>query len=650
MTIKFLPITVDYEKNSFVPSHDAYVNFWLDSVNNMEEFWDQQAHMIPWIKRYDAVWKKPEGSDDAFVGKWFINGKLNVASACVDRFVEKYGDEKALIWVSEEDTGGNVPKTREYTYNDLSLAVNQVANLLKAHKVKKGDRVGIWMPMIPELLITQFACAKLGAVAVVVFSGFSAKNAEERFSDSHCKVIVTADGGKRRGKDFALRSTLSLEFIESEFLEKIITYNNCSLPYVHCSKDISWNSLVPLMSTQCDPEPMCAEDPLFLLYTSGTTGKPKGILHTTAGYLLYSMTTMKYVWGIHGLLSPHEEKAREVWFCTADIGWITGHSYITYAPFALGSLIIMYEGVLTYPAPDRMFSLIDRYKVSHLYTAPTLLRQLASFGDELTKNHLLSSLRVLGSVGEPIHPETWRWYHEKVGKGRCPIVDTYWQTETGGYLISPIAGATSLRAGSCSFPFLSIQAKILREDGTEADLLEKGLLCIAKPWPGMMRTIYKDHNRFLESYLERFPGYYFTGDEAYKDNEGYIWILGRSDDVIKVSGHRLGTAEIEANIAAFPGVVESAVIAIPDEIKGNAIVSFVVSKTKMSQEDIKAHVRTTHGPISVPDKVFFVEDLPKTRSGKIVRRLLKSIFLGQPIGDTSTLINPEVLEAIRCVF
>jgi acetyl-CoA synthetase len=637
------------EQNAYIPSQEIYRDFWNESVVNFEKFWDGQAQEIPWISPYSTVWERPHGEEDAFVGKWFAQGKLNVASICVDRWASKHGDETALIWIGEADTE-NSPLTRTYTYQDLSVAVNQAANLLKEQGVCKGDRVGIWMPMTPELPITQLACAKIGAVSVVVFTGFSAANAEDRFSNACCKVIVTADGGTRGGKPFALRSTLSHAFIQQDFLKRIITYSYLSLPYTHSKKDISWNSQIGLMSAECAPEPMDSEDPLFLLYTSGTTGKPKGIVHTTAGYLLYSITTMKYVWGIHGFLFPEETKNREIWFCTADIGWITGHSYITYAPFALGSVVVMCEGLLTYPTPEKLYSLIDRYKVSHLYTSPTLLRQLASYEDSLLLKYPMDSLRVLGSVGEPILPKTWHWYHEKIGKSRCPIVDTYWQTESGGYLLSPIAGATILRPGSSSFPFLSILPKILREDGSEAATGEKGVLCISQPWPGMLRTVYGNHNRFLKEYLGQFPGHYCTGDEAYKDEEGYIWILGRTDDVIKVAGHRLGTAELEAVIATFPGVIEAAVTTIPDTIKDNAIIVFAVGKEPISSRDLQNHLRTAYGPIAVPEKIVFVSDLPKTRSGKIVRRLLRNLYLGKDVGDTSTLINPDVIEGITAAI
>lgn len=639
----FYPNAVESDQKKTIDAMDAYPELWKYSIENTELFWDTQAQMIPWIKPYKNILKRNDEND--FVGSWFDQGRLNATDVCIDRWVKDHGDKTALIWVSEEDTG-IVPKTRVFTYKDLSDYINQVANLLKSCGVRRGSRVGIWMPMIPEVIVTQFACAKIGAVSVVVFSGFSAANAEQRFEAAGCEVIVTADGGRRKGKDFVLRNLLSTEFIESPTVSKIITYQNLSLPYSTTLKDLSWNEPVSSMPTCCDPEPMDAEDPLFLLYTSGTTGKPKGILHSTAGYLIYAMSTMKHVWDINGLLPSQEEREREVWFCTADVGWITGHSYLTYAPFALGTTVILYEGVPTYPRPDRFFALIDRYKVTHFYTSPTLLRQLSSYKDTYSSKYALDSLKVLGTVGEPIDPTTWQWFYEQVGKSRCPIVDTYWQTETGGYVLSPVAGKTKLKPGSCGGPFFSIQPKILREDCTETDIGEKGYLCICHPWPGMMRTIFQDHDRFTKDYLKRFPGYYFTGDEAYKDADGYIWIAGRADDVIKVSGHRLGTAELEAAVNSFPGVVESGAIAIPDEIKGSSIVMFVVGEKPILFSEIKDHVKKILGPVAVPDTVYFVPDLPKTRSGKIVRRLLRNILLKEKISETSTLINSELVEEL----
>lgn len=630
--------------NPSVSSREEYENLWRYSVDHCEPFWDAQAQMIPWISPYTTVWERADAND--FVGTWFNRGKLNVTSVCVDRWTQHHSNKTALIWVGEEETQQK-SCSRQFSYQELSDYISQCANYLKQCGVRKGSRVGIWMPMIPEALVTQFACAKLGAVAVVVFSGFSAANAEERFLNAGCDVIVTADGGRRRGKLFPLRDSFSSSFLEHPAISTIITFSNVGLSFKSTDKDSSWNEHVPLMSSECAPEPMDAEDPLFLLYTSGTTGKPKGILHSTAGYLLYAMSTMKNVWGVHGLLSPTPTEDREVWLCTADIGWITGHSYLTYAPFALGMKVIVYEGVYTYPEPDKIYSLIERYDVSHFYTSPTLLRQLSSHKDVYTSQYRLESLRVLGTVGEAIDPTTWHWFFEQVGKSRCPIVDTYWQTETGGYLLSPIAGVSHLKPGSCSGPLFSIHPKILQEDGSEAAQGEKGLLCISQPWPGMMRSIYQDHERFKKEYLERIPGYFFTGDEAYRDADGYIWIVGRADDVIKVSGHRMGTAELEAAANSMPSVFESAAVSVPDPIKGSSIALFIVGEQNLRTTDIQDHMKRTLGPIAVPDQVFFVPDLPKTRSGKIMRRLLKNILLDQPITETSTLINPELIDELR---
>lgn len=634
------------EENSFISSLSSYNDLKSAAVADPETFWHAQAQTIPWISPYTAVWSRSSGNNDPFVGQWFVNGKLNAASICVDRWAERHGTATAMIWVAEDDDATN-PHYRIISYGTLARDVNRVANLLKEQGVRKGDRVGIWMPMIPELPITQLACAKIGAVAVVVFTGFSNSRAEERFTNAQCKVIVTADGGRRKGCSFPIRSTLSTSFIDQPFLSSIITFDHVSLPYTKTDKDRSWNGLVAIMPDTCLAEAMDSEDPLFILYTSGTTGTPKGIVHTTAGYLIYAMTTMRYTWDIHGLLFPQKNFAREVWFCTADIGWITGHSYVTYAPLALGTIVVLFEGLPTHPSPETLYSLIDRYQVSHLYTSPTLVRQLAAHGEASAAKYSLKSLRALGSVGEPILPETWQWYHKNLGKSRCPIIDTYWQTETGGYLLTPISGVTSLRPGSCCHPFLSIQAKILRDDGTEAQKGESGHLCICNPWPGMMRTIFSDHNRFVREYLDRFPGSYATGDQAVQDSDGYIWILGRTDDVVKIAGHRLGTSELEAAVATFPDTVESAVVAIPDPIKDNALIVFIVAKQPVTQHAIQRHLREVYGPIAVPKQVISVSDLPKTRSGKIMRRLLRNLYLGNPVGDISTLINPEVLANIQ---
>ena len=629
-------------KHPHITSHEEYLNLWKYSIENPLAFWHQEAQALPWMTPYNDVWQPPKGQGDAFVGRWFTGGNLNVADICVDRWARSHPDQIAMLYVGEEDSK-TTPNRRTITYAQMSLWVNKTANLLRKYGVKKGDSVGVWLPMVPEAIYVQMACAKIGAVGVVVFSGFSAQNAQDRFIAADCRVIVTSDGGRRRGKLFPLRSTLSENFIEH--LENIITIEQNALPYARSSKDRVWHEEIEHMSDVCESSPQDAEDPLFILYTSGTTGKPKGIVHTTAGYMVYTMSTMRHIWGIQGLAfgTPQD---REVWFCTADIGWITGHSYLSFAPFALGTLVVMYEGVLTYPDQSRLLEIIDSCSVTHLYTAPTLLRQLSTLPQDDIDRHSLQSLRVLGTVGEPINSEAWTWYHEKIGKGRCPIVDTYWQTETGGYIFSPIAGVSKLKAGSCCHPCLGIDPCLITEDGVQPKCGEKGYVCIKQPWPGMMRTIFKDHQRFSSSYLRQDSSVYCTGDEAYQDEEGHYWITGRTDDVIKVAGHRFGSAELEENVTMCRGVVECAAVGIPDTIKGSSIVLFVVSQNVIESEFIKEHVRKTYGPIAVPERVLYVEDLPKTRSGKMMRRMLRNILLGVDVGDTSTLVNPESIKAI----
>lgn len=633
-------------KNPYLNNPEEYLALWRYSIEHKEDFWTTQAQMIPWMAPYSKVWHPPQSADDQFIGRWFCDGKLNVAEACVDRWAKKHPSETAILWIGEADTAEH-PQRRLLTFKDLFLQVQQAANLLKECGVRKGDRIGIWLPMVPEAIISQLACARIGAIPVVIFSGFSAANAEDRMASAGCSVLITADGGRRKGSIFPLRSTLTKEYIETDLLKKIIVLHSTNAPYTSCEKDLHWEERLPLMNKTCPLEPMDAEDTLFILFTSGTTGKPKGIVHSTAGFLLYSMTTMKYVWGVQGLLHASDDRLKEVWFCTADIGWITGHSYVTYAPLALGTTVVIYEGSLTYPKESRLFELIDRYHITHLYTAPTLLRQLASFGNELTSPFALTSLRVLGTVGEPIQPLTWQWYYDHVGRGRCPIVDTYWQTETGGYLCSPIAGVCTLKPGSCGLPVLGIDVKVCAETGEEVKQGNRGWLCVSSPWPGMMRTIFNDHSRFVNGYLEKVPGNYITGDEAYQDEDGHYWILGRVDDVIKVSGHRFGSAELEKCIGSLAGIIENAVTSVPHETTGEGIVVFAVGSGAHDVEGLKYHLRKTYGAIASPYIVYFVNDLPKTRSGKIIRRILKNLLLCKPLGDVSTLVNPECIPEIE---
>lgn len=629
----------------YTASEKEYLEQWQASVSHPLTFWGDQATLIPWIRPYTNVWQPPQGEEDAFVGKWFVGGKINAAAVCVDRWAASHPDEIALTWIGEEDTEEH-PQRRIFSYASFAKLINQAANLLKKCNVVRGDRVGLWLPMVPEALITLFACAKIGAIPVVVFSGFSSNNTEERLSNAGCKVLVTANEGKRRGKSISLRHTLSEAYVNNEDLHAIICVDNSQTTHLLSRKDLFWQQEIPAMSTECQTEAMDAEDPLFLLYTSGTTGKPKGIVHSTGGYLVYASSTMRAVWGIRGLIQPDPRTKREVWFCTADIGWITGHSYVAYAPFALGTHVVIYEGAFNYPTPGRLFDIIDRYQVSHLYTSPTLIRQLAADKENYVSSYRLDTLRVLGSVGEPINSEAWHWYHEQLGQSACPIVDTYWQTETGGFLFSPCAGVTTIKPGSCCVPCLGIKPAILSESGHAVQKGDKGFLCITHPWPGMMRSIFKDHSRFLTTYLTRITGTYTTGDEAYQDEDGHVWIAGRADDVIKVSGHRFGSAELEENISHFPHVVESAVVPLPDPITGNSIAAFVVSKIPLDTEKLRSHIRNTYGAIAVPKDIIQVPDLPKTCSGKVMRRMLKNLFLGLEVGDTSTLVNPDSISML----
>jgi acetyl-CoA synthetase len=626
-----------------ISTYDEYIKTWNESVVNPSSFWDQEAHLVEWDTPYSSVWKEPTGPENAFVGSWFVDGKINAAYNCVDRWAKKFAKENALIWISEEDTAENRVE-RIFTYKDLSRQISRCASALKSMGVQKGDRVAIWLPMLPELIISQLACAKIGAIHTVIFSGFSAKSVQERILDSTCKVVITTDEALRRGKTIPMKESLDPYLEECPFVEHVVVVQRTSaMIFMKDDRDVFWDKVI-LQESKSTAESMNAEDPLFILYTSGTTGKPKGIVHSTGGYLVYVTSTMKNTWKPQGLYnSPKKKPKQDVWFCTADIGWITGHSYITYAPLALGMVVVIYEGAPTYPHDDKLWEIIDRHHVSLFYTSPTLIRSLMAKGESFTTKYSLSSLRVLGSVGEPINPEAWMWYYTHVGKNRCPIIDTYWQTETGGYVMAPIAGVTPLKAGYCSKPCFGIQPVIVKKSKA---------LCIAKPWPGMMRTIYGDHERFLKTYLYPYKGLYFTGDKALIDKDGLYRILGRMDDVIKVSGHRLGTAELENAITSFSVVAEAAVVGVPDDIKGQSIVAFVVLKQGQTAlpKDIQQHVRLELGAFSVPKEVIIVDDLPKTRSGKIVRRLLQALFLGNPLGDTSTLANPDSVEKIQKVL
>ncbi len=616
-------------------SFEEYKKLWQRSIDDMEGFWDEQAKRLDWFKPYEKVWEKTE----LFPGKWFVGGKLNACYNCLDRHVKAgKGDKIALIWEADEPG-----KAKKYTYKELLSEVCKCANAMKKLGIKKGDRVTIWLPMIPELAIIMLACARLGVIHSIVFGGFSKEAVKDRIEDSNSRLLFTSDETVRAGKFYPKMADVVQIIDDVPTIEHVIVVKRSGREVPHTDKDIWYHEFIANESDECECEEMDSEDTLFILYTSGTTGKPKGVKHTTAGYILYTSFTHEYVFNY---------KEGDIWYCTADIGWITGHSYIIYGPLTNGATTLMFEGVPTYPDVDRFWQIIEEHKVTHFYTAPTAIRSLMRHGDEPVNKHDLSSLKVLGTVGEPINPEAWMWYHKVVGKERCPIVDTYWQTETGGFIMTPIATATPTKPGSCCFPALGIKPVIFDMEGEEVkEPNEGGYFCMAQPWPGMLRDVWGDTERFISTYLSKYPGYYYTGDGARRDEDGYYWILGRLDDVIKVSGHRIGTMEVESAIVSHPKVAEAAVAPFPHKIKGQAIWAYVtlmegVEKSEELAKEIKMHVRKEIGPVFVPDVIQFADALPKTRSGKIMRRILKAIASGTDIGNTTTLADPSVVDKL----
>ena len=623
---------------AYIKRMEDYRELYQRSLRDPDGFWGELAEHLDWYKKWDKVLEYDFDKPDI---KWFVGGKLNASYNCLDRHLNSWRSNKvALIWQGEP-----LEENRIFTYQQLHYHVCKFANVLKKFGVEKGDRVSIYLPMIPELPIAMLACARIGAIHSVVFGGFSAEALCNRISDCGSKILITADGYYRGGRIVQNKANANEALRQCPGVEKVIVVKRLGIdvPFVK-ERDVWWHEEMARedIKLHCEPKMMDSEDILFILYTSGSTGKPKGVIHTTGGYLLFVQETLKWVFDI---------KEEDVFFCTADIGWVTGHSYVVYGPLALGATTLMFEGVPTYPNPDRFWEIVERYRVSIFYTAPTAIRALMKEGEGWVKRRGVSSLRILGSVGEPINPEAWRWYYKNIGQERCPIMDTWWQTETGGFLISPLP-ITPLKPGSATFPFPGVLPKILREDGSECDVEEGGSLVIARPWPGMLRGFWNDpdRKRFKETYFTIFPGNYFTGDGAKKDEDGYFWLMGRIDDVINVSGHRIGTAEVESALVSHPSVAEAAVIAIPHEVKGQGIYAFVTLKTgvKSSEElrkDLLAHVRKSIGPIATPDKLQFADALPKTRSGKIMRRILRKIAEGkiEELGDTSTLTDPSVV-------
>ncbi len=606
----------------------TYDELYQWSIKNPEEFWSDQASELEWYQ----PWNKVLDDSKAPFFKWFDGGKVNIVHNAIDRHVKTWRRNKlALIWEGEDGT------LRTYSYHLLNQQVSKMANVLKSMGVQKGDIVTIYLPRIPELPMFMLACAKIGAAHSVVYGGFSVEALADRLDDAKSRMLITADGGYMRNK------IIELKQIANEAMARTPSVQNCIVVkrtgqdvHMESGRDLWLDDLLslPIASAKCETEVMDAEDMLFILYTSGTTGRPKGVVHTHGGYMVGTYATMKYVFDV---------KEEDRWWCAADPGWITGHSYIVYSPFLNGATSFMYEGAPNYPYPDRWWSLIAKYGVSILYTAPTAIRGLMRFGEAWPSRHDLSTLRVLGSVGEPINPEAWRWYHSVIGAERCPIMDTWWQTETGHFMITPTP-VVPLKPGSATLPFLGIDIDVVHEDGSSCAANEDGLLIIRKPWPGMLRTILNDSDRYVSTYWDKVPNVYTVGDSARKDEDGYVWVIGRLDDVIKVSGYRLGTAEVESALVSHPMVAEAAAIGLPHELKGNAIHTFVILRegvdaTPQLEEDLKAHVGHEIGPIARPERVEFVTSLPKTRSGKIMRRVLKAQALGQDVGDVSTLEN-----------
>ena len=592
--------------------------------------------MEPWasVRKFDFVNGQIE---------WYSGGKLNASYNCIDRHIKKgHGDETAIIW-----EGNDPNQSRKFTYNDLLKEVSQFANALKSLGVEKGDRVCIYMQMVPELAFAVLACARIGAVHSVVFGAFSSDSLRDRINDSSCKILITQDTGVRGTKqNIPMKVNADNAVADTPSIEHVIVVRRTGEPVnMDSERDLWWHEAISGVDAKCEPEVMDAEDPLFILYTSGSTGKPKGVLHTTGGYLTYAAFTHEMVF---------DYKPGDIYWCTADLGWITGHSYIVYGPLANRATTVMFEGVPNFPDYGRFWDVVDKHKVNQFYTAPTALRALMKEGNDWVTSRDLSSLRLLGSVGEPIKEPEWNWYHNIVGKGKCPIVDTWWQTETGGILITPLPGATPTKPGSATFPFFGIEPVLLSEDGQEIEGNDvSGLLAIKSSWPGQMRTIYGDQDRFIETYFKQFPGYYFTGDGAKRDEDGYYWITGRVDDVLNVSGHRIGTAEVEGAIGKANGVAEAAVVGYPHDIKGQGIYAFVTLMTGVEASDeiydgIRASVTKDIGPHAKPDEIQFTPALPKTRSGKIMRRILRKIAEGdlENMGDISTLADPSVVESL----
>ncbi len=638
----------EYRKNAWVKTIDEYKEMYDRSIEKPDEFWTEMAEQFHWEKKWDTVRDfNYHISKGPIKIEWFKGGKTNIAYNCLDRHLKERGDQTALIW-----EGNTVGEDLEISYKQLHEKVCQFANALKSKGVKKGDRIAIYMPMVPELVVTMLACARIGAIHSIVFGGFSSDALSNRILDSHCKILVTTDGVMRGAKAVPLKGNADTAIDLCE--EKGHSVECCFVVKRTGSdiemkegRDVWWHEEALKQSSDCPVEWMNAEDPLFILYTSGSTGTPKGVQHSVGGYMVYTGISFRYVFDYHD---------NDIFWCTADIGWVTGHSYIVYGPLSQGATSLMFEGVPNYPDPGRFWATVDKWKVNQFYTAPTAIRALIAQGEKWVEKYDLSSLRILGSVGEPINPEAWKWYFKHVGKEKCPIVDTWWQTETGGIMITPLPYAIDQKPGSATLPFFSVNPVILNEKGQKLEGACDGILAFKEPWPGQMRTVYNDHDRFEKVYFRMFDGYYFAGDGCRRDQDGYYWITGRVDDVINVSGHRMGTAEVESALVSHREVAEAAVIGYPHDIKGQGIYAYVTLRVSATPSDellaeLKQHVRKEIGPIATPDIIHFAPSLPKTRSGKIMRRILRKIANDEfdSLGDTSTLADPDAVEdLIKC--
>ena len=636
MTDKIYPVPSEWASRAWINA-DQYAKLYKRSVEDPNGFWGEAGRRLDWIKPYTKV--KNTSFDPANVSiKWFEDGTLNVSANCIDRHLATRGDQVAIIWEGDDPTADE-----KITYRQLHERVCKFANVLKAMGVKKGDRVTIYLPMIPEAAYAMLACARIGAIHSIVFGGFSADSLQNRVEDADSKLIITSDEGYRGGKTVPLKKNTDEALKKCKGDEKVLVVRRTGNPVPMTEgRDFWLHEEIVRVSADCPPEEMSAEDPLFILYTSGSTGKPKGVVHTTGGYLLQAAMTHQYVFDYHD---------GDIYWCTADVGWVTGHTYIVYGPLANGATTLMFEGIPNYPTASRFWDVVDKWNVNIFYTAPTAIRALMGLGDDFVTRSSRASLRLLGSVGEPINPEAWEWYHRVVGQGRCPIVDTWWQTETGGAMITPLPGAIDMKPGSASKPFFGVQPALVDEKGETLEGATQGNLIIKDSWPGQARTIYGDHERFAQTYFSTYPGTYFTGDGCRRDEDGYYWITGRVDDVINVSGHRMGTAEVESALVSHPKVAEAAVVGYPHDIKGQGIYCYVTlnageSASDELKKDLVKTVRTVIGPTASPDLIQFAPGLPKTRSGKIMRRILRKIAEDDfaSLGDTSTLADPSVVD------